>query len=948
MGWVLLSYFFIFHCLVPSFNCLLCNPHDKSALLQFKDSVVVISSPFDPESDPCSSYSSKTKSWNNVTDCCGWDGITCDSKSGHVIGLDLSCSLLRGELLGSNSSIFKLRQLQQLNLDFNDFFGSPIHSAIGDLFHLTHLNISCLNISGDVPSTISHLSKLLRLRISSIDSLLDFSSKIRLGDYTWNRLIQNATNLREIYLEDINMSCVGERSLSLLTNLSSSLLSLVLFDTQIQGKLPTHILQLPNLQQIDLSFNENLRGELPNSNWTTPLTFLYLSGTNFSGYIPDSIAHLKSLNELDLFECNFDGFIPPSLFNLTLLYHLHLSYNELVGPIPTQIAKLSKLRLLSLSGNMLNGSIPLGCYSLPSLLSLNLRDNLLTGSIGEFSANSLELLFLSNNNLQGDFPTSIFQLQNLNCLSLSSMNLSGVMDFHQFSKLKALEYLDLSHNSLLSINFGNNFNYILSSLEYLVLSYCNIIFNFERNVELVFPNLQQLILSSSNVSSFPKFLAPLQNLQYLDLSHNKIRGSIPKHDNLLRSWKNMSYIDLSFNKLQGDLPIPPDGTQIFSVSNNELSGEIPSAMCNTSTLSILNLAHNNLTGLIPQCLGTFSSLWALDLQNNNLYGSLPLNFSKGNAFGTIKLNGNHLQGPVPRSLTHCTTLEVLDLGNNNIEDTFPYWLQTLPNLQVLSLRSNKFHGVITSLGTKLPFPKLRIFDISNNYFTGLLPTSYIHNFRGMMDVSDNQTNLKYLGNDTSYTDSIVIVMKGYEIELKRILTVFTTIDLSNNMFEGEVPKVIGELHSLKGLNLSHNRITGTIPLSLGNLSNLEWLDLSWNQLKGEIPMVLKKLNFLAVLNLSQNQLEGVIPTGGQFNTFENDSYAGNPKLCGIPLSKQCKEDNKRLSHSALDEQVPGFGWKVVVVGYACGMIFGIILGYSVLFAGKPQWLARVVEAVYLM
>ncbi|XP_027941342.1 LOW QUALITY PROTEIN: receptor-like protein 7 [Vigna unguiculata] len=925
MGWVLLSYFFMFHCLVPSYNCLLCNPDDKSALLQFKDSVVVISSPFDPESDPCSSYSSKTKSWNNVTDCCGWDGITCDSKSGHVIGLDLSCSLLRGELLGSNSSIFKLRQLQQLNLDYNDFFGSPIHSAIGDLVHLRLLSISGLNISGDVPSTISHLSKLLLLDISSMDWILGFSSKIRLGDYTWNRLIHNATNVRQIFIHGVNMSCVGERSLSLLTNLSSSLISLYLTNTQIQGKLSTDILRLPSLQEIDLSLNENLRGELPNSNWTTPLTSLSLFGTAFSGHIPNSITHLKSLYSLQLWGCYFDGFLPPSLFNLTQLDVLDFSDNKLVGPIPTQITKLPKLLYLYLSGNMLNGSIPFWCYSFPSLWSLDLSHNQLTGSIGEFSANSLESLSLSNNNLQGNFPTSIFQLQNLSTLDLSSMNLSGVMDFHQFSKLKVLNELDLSHNIFLFVNFENNFDCIL-------------------------PNLEYLYLSSSNVNSFPKFLAPLQNLRLLDLSHNRIRGSIPKwfHENLLRSWKNISSIDLSFNKLQGDLPIPPNGTKIFLVSNNELSGEIPSSMCNTSTLSILNMAHNNLTGLIPQCLGTFPYLWALDLQENNLYGSLPLNFSKGNAFGTIKLNGNHLQGPVPRSFTHCTTLEVLDLGNNNIEDTFPYWLETLPNLQVLSLRSNKFHGIITSLGTKLPFPRLRIFDISNNYFTGLLPTSYIHNFQGMMDASDNQTGLKYLGNDTSYNDSIVIVMKGYEIELKRILTVFTTIDLSNNMFEGEVPKVIGELHSLKGLNLSHNRITGTIPLSLGNLSNLEWLDLSWNQLKGEIPMVLKNLNFLAVLNLSQNQFEGVIPTGGQFNTFENDSYAGNPKLCGIPLSKQCKEDNKRLSHSALDEQVPGFGWKVVVVGYACGMIFGIILGYSVLIAGKPQWLARLVEAVYLI
>ncbi|XP_047179000.1 putative receptor like protein 25, partial [Vigna umbellata] len=172
--------------------------------------------------------------------------------------------------------------------------------------------------------------------------------------------------------------------------------------------------------------------------------------------------------------------------------------------------------------------------------------------------------------------------------------------------------------------------------------------------------------------------------------------------------------------------------------------------------------------------------------------------------------------------------------------------------------------------------------------------------------------------------------------------------LSNNMFEGEVPKAIGVLKSLKGLNISHNKITGTIPLSLGNLTNLEWLDLSWNQLKGKIPMTLTNLNFLSFLNLSQNQLEGVIPTGGQFNTFDNISYVGNPLLCGFPLSRSCKGNKERSRDSTFDKEESGFGWKAVVIGYGCGMIFGIILGYNVFLTGKPQWLARLVEIVFNM
>ncbi|XLR29847.1 hypothetical protein S83_057747 [Arachis hypogaea] len=194
--------------------------------------------------------------------------------------------------------------------------------------------------------------------------------------------------------------------------------------------------------------------------------------------------------------------------------------------------------------------------------------------------------------------------------------------------------------------------------------------------------------------------------------------------------------------------------------------------------------------------------------------------------------------------------------------------------------------------------------------------------------------------DVPYNDSVVITMKGQVIEMSRILTIFTTIDLSNNMFEGGIPHVIGELSSLKGLNLSHNKISGMIPQTLGNLTSLEWLDLSWNQLKGEIPMALTNLNFLSVLNLSENQLKGMIPTGEQFNTFQNDSYRGNPMLCGFPLSKSCSNDEEQPPSVFPEAKESLFGWKSVAVGYGCGVVFGIFLGRLFIKTAKPLWLAR--------
>uniref|UniRef100_A0A6N2NDR3 Uncharacterized protein n=1 Tax=Salix viminalis TaxID=40686 RepID=A0A6N2NDR3_SALVM len=127
------------------------------------------------------------------------------------------------------------------------------------------------------------------------------------------------------------------------------------------------------------------------------------------------------------------------------------------------------------------------------------------------------------------------------------------------------------------------------------------------------------------------------------------------------------------------------------------------------------------------------------------------------------------------------------------------------------------------------------FSRTINEFIGLLPTQYIANFQAMKKVDEEvKPTPKYIG-EIYYQDSIVLTMKGTEIPMERILTIFTTIDLSNNRFEGQIPKEVGLLSSLLALNISRNRLTGQIPSSLGSLTALESLDLSSNGLDGGIP-----------------------------------------------------------------------------------------------------------------
>ncbi|KAL4606274.1 hypothetical protein ACB092_09G090600 [Castanea dentata] len=396
-------------------------------------------------------------------------------------------------------------------------------------------------------------------------------------------------------------------------------------------------------------------------------------------------------------------------------------------------------------------------------------------------------------------------------------------------------------------------------------------------------------------------------LSVLDLHSNQLEGELP----VLPPFA--TYLDFSKNNFNSAIPASIGDSlavaYFFSLSSNKFHGSIPLSLCTARFLQVLNLSNNTLNGTIPQCLIEMSkNLGVLDVRRNKLSGTISDIFPGICGLQTLNLNGNLLEGVVPRSLANCINLVVFDIGNNHIKDAFPCYLMNISKLHVLILRSNKFYGSIDCGRTSVNWPMLQIVDLASNKFTGQLQIKSFSTKAMLNDEDKVQPVLNHIQFEVLkfsqfyYQDAITVTSKGQDLDLVKILNIFTSTDISCNKLEGPIPEEIGELKSLYILNLSHNAFTNSIPPSLGNLSHLESLDLSSNRLTGAIPMQLADgLTFLSVLNLSFNQLVGQIPQIKQFATFLENSYEGNKGLCGFPLNVECKYDEPRLLPPTFEE-----------------------------------------------
>lgn len=238
---------------------------------------------------------------------------------------------------------------------------------------------------------------------------------------------------------------------------------------------------------------------------------------------------------------------------------------------------------------------------------------------------------------------------------------------------------------------------------------------------------------------------------------------------------------------------------IIIVDMSSLHGNIPTSICELTSLETLVLSGCGLSGNIPPELGQLKNLQHLNLSHNALVGAIPAELGNLEKLNTLDLSDNiyvvdgikyvydSLSGEIPASFANLKELSLLQLNNNHLSGDL---------------------AVITQM------PNLREVDLDYNKFTGGIPVG--------------------IGG----------------------LSQLVKLHLAGNPLGGELPEEIGDLSVLEDLMLADCGLTGELPASYGKLSKLRMLNLANNELTGSIPDEWTGMTSLVSLWLVNNYLSG--------------------------------------------------------------------------------------------
>lgn len=588
-------------------------------------------------------------SYNNIS---GFNLFPWVSSMGFV---ELEFFSLKGNKLAGSIPELDFKNLSYLDLSANNF--STVFPSFKDCSNLQHLDLSSNKFYGDIGSSLSSCGKLSFLNLTN-NQFVGLVPK--LPSESLQYLYLRGNDFQGVYPNQLADLCKTVVELDLSYNNFSGMVpeslgecsSLELVDisyNNFSGKLPVDTLsKLSNIKTMVLSFNKFVGG-LPDSfSNLLKLETLDMSSNNLTGVIPSGICKdpMNNLKVLYLQNNLFKGPIPDSLSNCSQLVSLDLSFNYLTGSIPSSLGSLSKLKDLILWLNQLSGEIPQELMYLQALENLILDFNDLTGPIPASLSNCTKLnwISLSNNQLSGEIPASLGRLSNLAILKLGNNSISGNIPA-ELGNCQSLIWLDLNTNFLngsipppLFKQSGNIAVALLTGKRYVYIKNDGSKECHGAGNLLEFGGIRQEQLDRISTRHPCNFTRVYRGITQPTFNHN---GS-------------MIFLDLSYNKLEGSIPKELGAMYYLSILNlghNDLSGMIPQQLGGLKNVAILDLSYNRFNGTIPNSLTSLTLLGEIDLSNNNLSGMIPES-APFDTFPDYRFANNSLCGyplPIPCS-----------------------------------------------------------------------------------------------------------------------------------------------------------------------------------------------------------------------------------------------------------------------------------------------------------
>ncbi|XP_054783888.1 tyrosine-sulfated glycopeptide receptor 1-like isoform X2 [Prosopis cineraria] len=374
-----------------------------------------------------------------------------------------------------------------------------------------------------------------------------------------------------------------------------------------------------------------------------------------------------------------------------------------------------------------------------------------------------------------------------------------------------------------------------------------------------------------------------------------------------------------------------------------LAGSISPALTNLTGLSQLNLSHNRLSSNLPtQFFTLLNHLQILDLSYNRLSDELPASDLNNNKTSSIiqelDLSSNLFQGTLPSSFLQyleaaaaAGTLTSFNVSNNSFTGQIPTsQLCVNESLRFLDLSYNDFNGSIQSGWGACS--KLEIFRAGFNFLTGPLPCD-LFDAVSLRKISFPLNKLS--GNIDDGIGS---------------LTNLTVLELYSNDFRGSIPRDIGKLSKLEKLLLQTNNLTGNLPTTLYACKSLAALRLASNQLAGQITPDILGLESLSFLSISTNYLRNFtgamkILTGLKnlsslvlAKNFYNETIPYDENLVG-------RDEFQKLQVLALGGcnftgQIPGWLARLRTLEV-------IDLSYNLITGSIPPWLSTLPQLFYI-